>query len=324
VGTIRWPLSLHEDAADLDYVNDNIQTALYDAYSSVFDILTGRRQHPILDLLSAYRANVQDKRVEANSDSNSTYNDLFDPALDFKFSVPILPGDASLADKFISNLKTHIRHLCASLVEDDDIIHISQALFRPADSNCNIFELVKDGRVSRIWTDHEQALAACYGESDTRPTASFSTRPDPLVWNIKTVMDSELEPLHSRPLVTIQGSVVWTSRPGLTSGPLKPQCYKPPHLRLLEPGPGPRLKPRPARRRPASKEVSTRTAPSIGAKRPSNMMADIEIPAAKSGKANNTMLDHGTLEDRVVEDPDHAGGSANVRRGQRQRNPVKF
>ena len=41
VGAIWWPLSLCKDAVDLNYVNNNIQTALYNAYLSVFNILTG-------------------------------------------------------------------------------------------------------------------------------------------------------------------------------------------------------------------------------------------------------------------------------------------
>jgi hypothetical protein len=335
VGTIRWPLSLHKDAADLGYFKDDIQMALYNAYSSVFDILTGQQQHPIKDLLSAHMANRQKKSNEANSNHDSTYDDMFDPTLDFKFPVPILPGDASLADEFISNLKCHIGQLSASLAKDDDIISIGQALFhivilrtylsRPAESDHDIFELVRDGRVSRIWTNHEQALAACYGENDTSPNASFSTRPDPLLWDIKIVMDPELEPLHDRPLVAIHGPVVWTTTPGLTGGALKPRCYRPPHLCL--PKSGPRPKPRPAyRRRPAGEEdVPTYMTPSIGVKRPSNMMADAETPAAKTGKANSVVLYHGMQQDHAMEGSDQLeGASTKIQRGQRQRKPVKF
>jgi len=82
VGTIQWPLSLHKDAADLDYINNDIQTALYDAYSSVFDILTGQRQHPIMGLFSAHMANRQDDPNQVNA---TTYDDPFDPAFAFKF-----------------------------------------------------------------------------------------------------------------------------------------------------------------------------------------------------------------------------------------------
>jgi len=333
VGTIRWPLSLHGDAADLSYIDNVIQTALYDAYSSVFDILTGQQQHPIMDLLSAHMTNRQDKSDdETNSDHDSTYNDIFDPALDFKFPVPILPGHASLTNKFISNLKCHIGQMSVNLAEDDYIIAIGQALFhivilwtylsRPAKNDHNIFELVRDSQVSRIWTNHEQALAACYGETDTSPSASFSTRPNPLLWDIKVVMDPKLELLHDRPLVAIHGPVVWTATPGLTGGLLKPRCYKPPHLRLLQPGPWP--KPRPAyRRRPTGKEDCM--TPSVGVKRLSDVMADAEAPAAKTGKVNNTVLDHAIQHDHVMEDSDQlVGASTKVQRGQRQCKPVRY
>jgi hypothetical protein len=335
VGTIRWPLSLHRDAADLGYINDGIQTALYNAYSSIFDILTGRRQHPIMDLFSAHMANRQYEHNEASPNHDPTYDDLFDPALAFQFSVPILPGDASLADEFISNLMCHIKQLSDSLAEDDDLITISQALFRlvvlrtylsrPADNDHNIFELVKDGQVSRIWTNHEQALAACYGEDDTSSNAAFSTGPEPSLWNVKVMMDPELELPHQCPLVAIQGPVVWTSLPGLTGGPLKPRCYRPPRLLNLEPGPRP--KPRPAYGKRPTSEGGARTcmAPSIGVKRPSDMMADVETSAAKTGKASSMMADHGTLQDHTMEGADQpAAALTKVRRGQRQRKPVKF
>ena len=332
MGTIRWPLSLHADAADLGYIDDIIQTALYDAYSSVFDILTGQRQHPIMDLLSAHMTNRQDKTDETNSNHDSIYDDIFDPALNFKFSVPILPGHASLTNEFISDLKCHIGQTSVNLAEDDYIISIGQALFhivilrtylsRPAENDHNIFELVRDSWVSRIWTNHKQALAACYGETDTGPSASFSTRPDPLLWDIKAMTDPKLELLHDRPLVVIQGPVVWTATPGLTGGLLKPRCYKPPHLRLLQPGPWP--KPRPAyRRRPAGEEDCT--TPPVGVKRLSDVMADAEAPAAKAGKVNNTVLDYAIQHDHVMEDSDQlVGTSTKVRRGQRQRKPVRF
>ena len=54
VGPIRWPLRLQDNAADHNYRNDAIQTGLYDAYSAIFDILTGATQHPIVTFFSQH------------------------------------------------------------------------------------------------------------------------------------------------------------------------------------------------------------------------------------------------------------------------------
>jgi hypothetical protein len=57
----------------------------------------------------------------------------------------------------------------------------------PPENDLDILELVKDRRVSRIWTTHEQALAACYGQDDTSPTAVFDGHPNPMLWQVKVV-----------------------------------------------------------------------------------------------------------------------------------------
>jgi hypothetical protein len=55
------------------------------------------------------------------------------------------------------------------------------------------------------------------------------------------------------------------------------------------------------------------------------MMADAETPAAKTGKANNAVLYHGMQQDHAMEGSDQLeGASTKIRRGQRQRKPVKF
>ena len=110
VGTIRWPLSLHEDASDHYYTHDGIQMALYDAYSSVFDILTGQQEHPIMDLYSTHMADYRAKYKTAKSHHRPTDHDMIEAGLEFSssFLVPVLAGDASLAEEFISSLKFHI------------------------------------------------------------------------------------------------------------------------------------------------------------------------------------------------------------------------
>jgi hypothetical protein len=89
--------------------------------------------------------------------------------------------------------------------------------------------------VSHTWTNHEQALAACFSEEDTSIDAQFHTKPSPTLWGIKVEIDSELCIPGGSPLVVMQQPVIWTERPGLTRGILKPRRYRPPHLRSLSP-----------------------------------------------------------------------------------------
>jgi hypothetical protein len=115
--------------------------------------------------------------------------------LDLDFSVPILRGDASLAEEFVVNLQCQIMQSSASSGGGYANLHITQLLFhlvilrtylsRPPENDIDIFELVRDGRVSRIWTVHEQALAACNGEDDTGIMAKLDQQPDPNLWKNK-------------------------------------------------------------------------------------------------------------------------------------------
>jgi hypothetical protein len=91
---------------------------------------------------------------------------------------------------------------------------------------------VEHNRISRIWTLHEQALAACHGESDTSRNAPLVPPPTPLVYDLTVVNDSELMISDDEPLVTIESSepIDWTSNPGLSGGSRKPRRYTPPHL----------------------------------------------------------------------------------------------
>ena len=54
VGAILWPLRLQDNATDYDYCNNAIQMPLYDAYSTIFSILTGTAQHPIIPLFNQH------------------------------------------------------------------------------------------------------------------------------------------------------------------------------------------------------------------------------------------------------------------------------
>ena len=248
---IPWPLRLFDDAADYDYTNDTIQNALYESYSCICDILTGRQSHPITALFSTHMAQQRTKFLKANPNRRTTTNNLLEAASCFPFWVPILPGDASLTVDFMSSL---LHHVGDQLIDDCAIEGIGQALFnlvilrtyldRPPENDLDIFEAVRDGHIARIWTSHELALAAVRGEDDASRDAIFDTVPNPDLWGIKVVRDAALELAEDHPFVAIKQPITWSHRPGLTGGSLKPRHYKPPYLRLSKPGPRP--KPRPA------------------------------------------------------------------------------
>jgi hypothetical protein len=105
VGTIRWPLRLQDNAADYDYGNDAIQTPMYDAYSTIFDILTGKMQHPIMLLFSQHMDTQRIAFHKQNHGRTASQYDLFLMANRVPLAVPILPGDASLVEDFIADIK---------------------------------------------------------------------------------------------------------------------------------------------------------------------------------------------------------------------------
>ena len=280
-----------------------------------------------MDLFTTHMAECRGEYKKANPHSDPTDNDLLAAASEFlsSFSVPILPGDASLALEFISNLKCHIAHTLTSLADDRAIMSIGQVLFnlvilrtymsRPAENDHNIFELVKDNQVSRVWTSHEQALAACFGEDDTSVNASFLTKPNPFLWKIKVLPDPNPELHQEHAFVTIRNPIVWTTGPGLTGGTRKPRHYRPPHLRLLEPGPRP--KPRPA----YGKRLSGM------AEGGSTVVGDVEVgPPAKRGRHVELVGPMGNVAGagEGMEVSGSPGVPARARRGTRKRKAVNF
>jgi hypothetical protein len=54
VGTIHWPFRLQDEAAFHGYMNDLIQTTLYNAFSTIFDILVRAAPHPLAQLFDKY------------------------------------------------------------------------------------------------------------------------------------------------------------------------------------------------------------------------------------------------------------------------------
>jgi hypothetical protein len=255
-----------------------------------------------------------------------TNNDLVRAASKFMslFAVPILAGDASLAIEFLLNLKARIGRKFASLADDCATMSIGQILFelvilrtylsRPAENDHDIFELVHHNQVSRIWTDHEQALAACFDEDDTSRNVVFLTRPNPFLWGVNTLVDPDLELPPNYPLVTIQQSVVWTTRPGLIGGSRKPRHYRPPHLQVLSPGARPKPRPAYGKKSPDDADVS---------KRASGAMDNVEMPALKRGQTSRVM---DPMKDALspVKDVEHNGMPPGLRRGLRKRTAVKF
>jgi len=112
--------------------------------------------------------------------------------------------------------------------------------------NYNIFQLVKQKRVYRIWTSHELALAACHGEENTSPDSSLGYAPAPSLFKLAVINDADIVISDDETVVAIRSpeSINWTSGMALSGGLRKPQRYTPPHLRLTAPRPRPQ--PRPA------------------------------------------------------------------------------
>jgi hypothetical protein len=339
VGTIRWPLRLQDNAADLDYCNDAIQTPLYDAYSAVFDILTGTTPHPIMIF---FREHMKEQRItfhKRNRGRAPSEVDLFEMVQHLPFSVPVLPGDASLVENFVADIKVQANHEKIDIIDEDLVlIPIGSILFhlvilrtylgRPAENDLDIYELVKARRVSRTWTAHEQALAACYGEDDTSSNACFRSVPDPHLWKvsvIKVSSDMEVPLSQDRPFVSIQPqNIVWTNRPGLMGGTRKPRQYRPPYIRLAPPG----LRPRP---RPAytgattteGRETSGDTLLSSKRHRDESDDEDakVEIPVKKRRIAKRQALVHTPEDDHTI---GISNSPAQFRRGTRSRTAAKF
>ena len=138
------------------------------------------------------------------------------------FKVPALAGDLSLVEQFVVDLSVGI--LKWKLTGDDkcaatamakilfSLIIVRTYLDRPSDNDLDIYELVNSSRLARIWTPHEQALAACYGEEDTSINAGFTSTPNPSLWKVRIQVDSQVPLDAKKPFVRITGNpFVWTS-----------------------------------------------------------------------------------------------------------------
>lgn len=241
--------------------------------------------------MAAEHAKFKQKKGNARRQPNA--DDLLQFASRLTFCAPVLRGHASLAQDLLADLKIQISQLPKHNVDDSTILSLGYLLFhlvilrtylgRPAENDLDVFDLVRMKRVVRVWTPHEQALAACFGEANTSANAVFSSTPNPSLWGIKVVNDPQLSVPDLSSLVVLRPdpAFAWQDRPGLTGGPHKPRRYKPPHLQIVPTGPRP--KPRPAYQKPKAVDGSNLEAmPSTGLrKRAQNEVENVEMPVKK-------------------------------------------
>jgi hypothetical protein len=150
VGKIRWPLRLQDEATFHDYTHDRIQTALYDAFSSIFDILSGMTPHPLTQLFDEYLEKKRKEFKSAHQCRTVTNEHL---AQDFYFHVPTLPGDASLIKDFLADLNIQLRNKTSTTAHSLHLLHIGLVPFSlvilrvyldlPDENDYDIFHLVE-------------------------------------------------------------------------------------------------------------------------------------------------------------------------------------
>lgn len=230
-----------------------------------------------------------------NHGRTPSLHDLFEMAHHLPISIPILPGDAFLVENFIADIKVQAHREKINIISEDlALIPVGSILFhlvilrtylnRPAENDLDIYEFVMANRVSRTWTVHEQALAACHGENDTSSNARFSSIPDPNCWEVnvvKVMSDIEVPLSDDQPFASIQSpeALVWTNRPGLKGGTCRPHQYRPLHIRLASLGPRP--KPRPAYSKSIANDGGEHVDKVHSVKRPRDEDTKVKIPAKK-------------------------------------------
>ena len=122
VGAIRWPLWLQDNATNYDYCNDAIQMPLYDAYLTIFSILTGTAQHPIVPLFNQHMEEQHIKFHKWNYGRAPSPSNLLRMAHSMPFSVPIIPGDASLVKNFLTDIKVQAHREKIDIIDKDLIL----------------------------------------------------------------------------------------------------------------------------------------------------------------------------------------------------------
>lgn len=200
IGKFAIPVRIYEDAVEIHgYQNPPLKSMLENAFSSVFDIALGRRHHPVIE---AFKAATKDR-----AGGNKA---IFADNWSMKYSVPLLQGDLSLLDEFITTAHRTFRAHWESESETEpllfdldsllhgpvrllfDVVILRHYLERtPADDN-QIFQLLFDAgesremsppkppnldlrpyQVYRKRTVPEQVLAACAGYKTTAGSVTF-------------------------------------------------------------------------------------------------------------------------------------------------------
>lgn len=99
LGTLRWPIRLCEDARDLyNYTNPQLQTELENAFHTIMEVLTGKREHLIVRrfIQTVKRGIISPKRTAG---------------WHLHLGIPVLEGDSSLVNPLLEDLKRRLRRL---------------------------------------------------------------------------------------------------------------------------------------------------------------------------------------------------------------------
>ena len=242
-GTLRWPVRLCDTAYELyNYTNPVIQTALEDAFHSIYEILTGKREHPIIESWGKDMKGqgiISPKRAVAWHET---------------FNVSILDGDRSLITPLLDDLLKRLLQLpkgsFSEAVEGISIDSLFQGpgvmLFRlvilrvylgrePQDDD-EIYRLVAPSEskeeqprydIIRHLTTPEQALAARLRWRDTSMESVHEESTSPLEPHRSMVkIDASFHLPPDEPHVLVQARpgqppFVWPAAQsgGLTGGP---------------------------------------------------------------------------------------------------------
>ena len=124
--------------------------ALYDAFSSIFDILSEAKPHPLIELFDEHTKKKREEFKSAHPRHPVTNEHL---AQDFSFHIPILPGDASLIENFLADIDIQLCKETGTTTHSLRLLHVGPALFSliilhvylscSHENNWDIFQLVK-------------------------------------------------------------------------------------------------------------------------------------------------------------------------------------
>ena len=134
---------------------------LYEAYSSITDVLTGQQQYPIMDMYSKHMAEQRQnflKGQPAGSQHEPDTNKTLLWASELPFNAPVLVRDSSLSMQFLADLIIQIGPLTGHHINKMAIMRVGKILFDLVilqkylaclpENDLNIFDLVKDNQVT--------------------------------------------------------------------------------------------------------------------------------------------------------------------------------